>query len=80
MTIPCKDCIVLARCKQLICPNPPMFVPSTKIVRYLLTDQFVTSVKCDMLIDYCKAGGRDENDALVNIYKVTDFFSQQYEG
>jgi len=78
MNLPCETCLVLARCKQLICPNPPRFVPSTKIIRYLLTEKLETSIKCPMLREYCSEGGYDDNGVLVNIYKVTSFFETPY--
>jgi len=77
MDLPCETCLVLARCKQLICPDPPRFVPSTKIVRYLLTTKLESSIKCPMLREYCNVGKNDEN-AFRDIYTVTDFFSKPY--
>ena len=75
--IPCETCLVLARCKNLVCPDPPRFIPSTKIVRLLLTSKLDSSLKCPELRKYCNVENGDEN-AFRNIYKVTNFFSTPY--
>jgi len=80
MNLPCKTCLVLPICKQLICPNPPRFVSSTKIVKYLLTNKTVKSINCNMLKEYCGIyGNLNAERPISNIYDVTQFFCQPYE-
>jgi hypothetical protein len=77
MDLPCETCLVLARCKQRVCPNPPRFIPSMKIIDALLTTDLESSVKCPALREYCKFKSDGEN-AWRNIYTVTKFFGTPY--
>lgn len=74
MNLPCKTCLVLPICRQLICPNPPRYVSSAKIIKYLLTNSSVRSIQCNMLKEYCGTCGSLNS----NIYNVTSFFSIPY--
>jgi len=81
MKLPCETCLVLARCKQLVCPNPPRFVSSTTIVDNLLTHKLERSIKCPELRIYCGAGNAPRSDGIEiwrNIYNITNFFSKPY--
>ena len=75
MNLPCKTCLVLPICRQLICPNPPRYVPTSKIINCLLTNNTVRSINCNMLRDYYGAYGSETPNCWLNIYNITSFFS-----
>ena len=83
MNLPCRTCLTLPICKQLICPNPPRFVSSAKIIKYLLTNNSPKSINCDILKEYCSFQSEVFNynnppNNFSNIYDTTSFFSQPY--
>ena len=80
MNLPCRTCLILPICKQLICPNPPRFVSSSKIIKYLLTNNSEMSINCTILREYCEM--YDDNlfpNHWPHIYTVASFFSHAYE-